>query len=168
VVPEEPDVNGTCPVPWEAPPGNGGRLLVHFDPADSESGRKLLEREGLGASRLPVTIRHDDYAVVQPTTTQVVEAVGASTRCDILDCDMLIVGLGPAGLTAAVHAASEGLRTVGMEETVSGGQASNSPMIPFAQVREGAPQPEEHEADEARLRVQNRASGLRSRDPPAR
>ena len=42
---------------------------------------------------------------------------------------MVIVGAGPAGLTAAVYAASEGLQTVVLEETVSGGQAGNSPMI---------------------------------------
>src|SRR6202012_3379461 len=44
-------------------------------------------------------------------------------------CDVAIVGAGPAGLAAAVYAASEGLQTVVLEETVSGGQAGTSPMI---------------------------------------
>src|SRR5262249_8569714 len=48
---------------------------------------------------------------------------------DVDTCDVVIVGAGPAGLTSAVYTASEGLQTVMLEETVSGGQAGNSPMI---------------------------------------
>jgi thioredoxin reductase (NADPH) len=101
----------------------------HFHAADSEQGRHLLESRGLDASRLPVMIRHDDYTLVQPTPAQLVEATGGSTSSGVGECDVVIVGAGPAGLTAAVYAASEGLRTVVLEETVSGGQAGSSPMI---------------------------------------
>ncbi len=101
----------------------------HFDAASSNHAHRLLASEGLDGSRLPVMIRHDDYTMVQPTPAQIVEATGGSTSSDIDECDVVIVGAGPAGLAAAVYAASEGLQTVVLEETVSGGQAGSSPMI---------------------------------------
>jgi thioredoxin reductase (NADPH) len=101
----------------------------HFHAADSEEGRRLLRNKGLSAAGLPVVIRHDDYTMVQPTSAQIVEAVGGSTRTDVTACDVVIAGAGPAGLAAAVYAASEGLQTVVLEATVSGGQAGSSPMI---------------------------------------
>jgi thioredoxin reductase (NADPH) len=101
----------------------------HFDAASSEHARQLLAAEGLDGSRLPVMIRHDDYTIVEPTIAQIIEAVGGSISSDIDECDVVIVGAGPAGLAAAVYAASEGLQTVVLEETVSGGQAGSSPMI---------------------------------------
>src|SRR5215468_9173231 len=107
------------------------RLNVPFDfhAADSEQGRHLLKDRDLDGSRLPVMIRHDDYTLVEPAPAQIIEAIGGSTSSDVSECDVVIVGAGPAGLTAAVYAASEGLQTVMLEETVAGGQAGNSPMI---------------------------------------
>jgi thioredoxin reductase (NADPH) len=100
-----------------------------FHDASSEQGRLLLKGKDLDASRLPVVIRHDGYTMVRPTPAQVIEATGGTVCSDVGECDVVIVGAGPAGLTAAVYAASEGLQTVVLEETVSGGQAGNSPMI---------------------------------------
>ena len=101
----------------------------HFDTATSDHAHQLLASEGLDGSRLPVMIRHDDYTMVEPTPAQIIEAVGGSISSDIDHCELVIVGAGPAGLAAAVYAASEGLQTVVLEETVSRGQAGSSPMI---------------------------------------
>ena len=100
-----------------------------FTAAGSEPGHRLLKGQNLAQARLPVMIRHDGYTMADPTPAQVVAAVGGSTHSDISRCDVAIVGAGPAGLAAAVYAASEGLQTVVLEEAVSGGQAGSSPMI---------------------------------------
>ena len=111
------------------------KLLTRFNVpyryhvADSEAGRRLLAARGLDGSRLPVMIRHDGRTVVAPTPAEIIESVGGTTSSGVDEADVVIVGAGPAGLTAAVYAASEGLQTVVLEQDVSGGQAGNSPMI---------------------------------------
>jgi thioredoxin reductase (NADPH) len=57
------------------------------------------------------------------------EALGLGTRPQSGEYDLAVVGAGPAGLTAAVYAASEGLRTLVVERHVPGGQAGTSPRI---------------------------------------
>jgi thioredoxin reductase (NADPH) len=100
-----------------------------FYATESDAGRRLLDAAGLDATRLPVVIRYDGQVVVQPTLPDLARAIGVRVTNDIDTCELAIAGAGPAGLTAAVYAASEGLETVLLELAVSGGQAGTSPLI---------------------------------------
>ena len=97
--------------------------------ADSETGRHLLGRAGLETTEVPVVIRYDGQVSIDPSLPDLARALGVKITNDLETCDVAIVGAGPAGLTAAVYAASEGLDTVMLERDVSGGQAGTSPLI---------------------------------------
>ena len=96
---------------------------------DSIDGRRLLADAGMDSSRLPVVVRYDGLAMVEPDLSDLAGAIGVNIHNDSDACQVAIVGAGPAGLTAAVYSASEGLDTVLLEEEVSGGQAGTSPLI---------------------------------------
>ncbi|HEX4188984.1 MAG TPA: FAD-dependent oxidoreductase [Solirubrobacteraceae bacterium] len=100
-----------------------------FYTVESEAGRRLLDEAGLDATRLPAVIRYDGQVMIDPGLPELARAVGVSVKNDVGTCDLAIVGAGPAGLTAALYAASEGLETVLLERWVSGGQAGSSPLI---------------------------------------
>jgi thioredoxin reductase (NADPH) len=100
-----------------------------FQSESSEAGRRLLREAGQDGSRLPVVLRHDGRVLVQPSDAELIEAIGGGTKFRSDLYDLVIVGAGPAGLTAAVYAASEGLETVVLEQGISGGQAAMSSRI---------------------------------------
>jgi thioredoxin reductase (NADPH) len=123
-----------------AAPGDGRALQLRdvmtrfsmpfgFYAADSDHGRRLLDDAGVDATRLPVVIRYDGQVIIDPDLPDLARAIGVNVKNDIDTCEVAIVGAGPAGLTAAVYAASEGLETVLLERAVSGGQAGSSPLI---------------------------------------
>ena len=97
--------------------------------ATSPEGRQVLRESGLYQVRSPVVVRHDGKVLVDPTDAEIIEAFGGGTQLGAGVHDVIIVGAGPAGLAAAVHAASEGLRTVVLEKDISGGQAATSSHI---------------------------------------
>ncbi len=100
-----------------------------FYAVESEAGQRLLTEARLDATRLPAVIRYDGQVMIDPSLPDLAGAIGVSVKNDIATCGVAIVGAGPAGLTAAVYAASEGLETVLLERWVSGGQAGSSPLI---------------------------------------
>jgi thioredoxin reductase (NADPH) len=67
--------------------------------------------------------------VARPQLRRVAELVGLATEAAAAEYDVVIVGAGPAGLAAAVHAASEGRRTIVIEREAPGGQAGTSSRI---------------------------------------
>ena len=75
------------------------------------------------------TIRVNGKTVVRPQLRRVAELLGLATEAAAADYDVVIVGAGPAGLAAAVHAASEGRRTLAVEREAPGGQAGTSSRI---------------------------------------
>jgi thioredoxin reductase (NADPH) len=99
-----------------------------FYAAESEEGGHLLHRLAPAEDGRPVIFLLDGRALVNPSNAAIADALGATDATD-LTCDVAIVGAGPAGLAAAVYAASEGLRTIVVEREAVGGQAAMSPLI---------------------------------------
>ena len=108
-----------------------GRNTVPFGfyPVDSDEGRRLVREHGVDPHRLPAVILHDGSVLHDPSDAEVAAALGVRTRPPATVFDLAIVGAGPAGLTAAVYGASEGLRTLVVEAQAVGGQAGTSSMI---------------------------------------
>src|SRR5216110_3955339 len=105
--------------------------LVDFE---SEQGQALSNRFHLTSRDLPVLITSAGARLRQPSLREVAQEAGllrplaTGNETEILS-DLTIVGAGPAGLAAAVYAASEGLSTVVLESYAPGGQAGSSSLI---------------------------------------
>jgi len=99
-----------------------------YNIGDSD-GMRLLAAAGAEAGQAPVVITREGQPLVQPSLFEVANAVGLSTTPQGAFYDVVIIGSGPAGLGAAVYAASEGLRTVVVERAAAGGQAGQSSRI---------------------------------------
>ena len=100
-----------------------------FLAADSAAAESALAGVGVDDSTLPVLIFYGGRVLVDPTDLELVDLIGFAPASHHRHCDVAIVGAGPAGLSAAVYAASEGLSTVVIDPTVPGGQAGTSSMI---------------------------------------
>lgn len=90
---------------------------------------RTLESLGDQKSHLPVVLLADGASLADPTQAELAERLGLRTRPQASFFDVAIVGGGPAGLAAAVYAASEGLKTVIVEREAPGGQAGLSSRI---------------------------------------
>jgi thioredoxin reductase (NADPH) len=97
--------------------------------ADEPKGKQLLDAAGLDGFQLPVVITEQGETLVEPTDAELAAMLGLSTSPSLEMYELAVIGGGPAGLAAAVYGASEGLKTVLIEETTTGGQAGRSSRI---------------------------------------
>jgi len=96
--------------------------------ADSPEGRALVEETG-AEEPLPLVVFSNGMVLTNPTDLELASATGATIDPKRREFDVAIVGAGPAGLSAAVYGASEGLRTLVVDEGGIGGQATSSSLI---------------------------------------
>jgi thioredoxin reductase (NADPH) len=96
--------------------------------ADSDKGRELLAGVD-GEHTLPLMILPNGQVISDPSDSQVGSAGGAAIDPAESEFDVVIVGSGPAGLSAAVYGASEGFNTLVVDEGGLGGQATSSSLI---------------------------------------
>lgn len=109
-----------------------GRSTVEFDWIDLQTPEGAAQAggyTGLGASAFPVVEFPDGERLYSPNVAEVAARLGWVTQPKRRVYDLSIYGAGPAGLSAAVYAASEGLRTVLIERDAIGGQAGTSSLI---------------------------------------
>ncbi|HZO35634.1 MAG TPA: FAD-dependent oxidoreductase [Solirubrobacteraceae bacterium] len=96
--------------------------------ADSDQGRELLGRASPETS-LPLILLPNGRALGNPTDAEMAVVAGAPSDLAAHAFDVVIIGAGPAGLSAAVYGSSEGLRTLVVDEGGIGGQARSSSLI---------------------------------------
>jgi len=96
---------------------------------NDEQARGEAGVQHLNDSRLPVCIFPDGTRLECPTVRQITAKLGWFHDPSRSEYDVAIYGAGPAGLSAAVYAASEGLKTVVVERYAVGGQAGTSSKI---------------------------------------
>jgi thioredoxin reductase (NADPH) len=102
---------------------------VWLDPEQNAEGVDLLTRFKLDDHKLPVVLFGDGSYLVQPGQMELAGKIGLRTQATKEFYDLVIVGAGLAGLAAAVYGASEGLRTLIIEDEAPGGQAGSSSRI---------------------------------------
>lgn len=99
-----------------------------IDPSDPDQRKDIPAiAEGGGGAKVVIRGRH---VLTDPSVSEVARALGLDLRVDENEpADLIIVGAGPAGLSAAVYGASEGLKTILLDDVAIGGQAASSSRI---------------------------------------
>jgi thioredoxin reductase (NADPH) len=104
-------------------------IPFRFLERESAAGRALLARVGRPDGPFPLLVRYDGLALANPTDEEAAVALGARHSSGEGIYDLVVIGAGPAGLSAAVYGGSEGLRTIVVDRETIGGQAGASSRI---------------------------------------
>jgi thioredoxin reductase (NADPH) len=107
-----------------------GHPFTYLDLDVDQTAQELLDRFGVSASEIPVVICNNAQVLRNPSSKEIAECLGFNSNIDESQVrDLVVVGAGPAGLAAAVYAASEGLDVLVVEKGAPGGQAGSSSKI---------------------------------------
>lgn len=104
-----------------------GEQLIHFDWVDIEKdadARAYVEKLNNGKRIIPTIVFTDGSILVEPSNAQLAQKLGLQAKAKMQFYDLIVIGAGPAGLTAAIYAAREGIETLVIERSGLGGQAS--------------------------------------------
>lgn len=107
------------------------RCVVNYDwhPIDTDEECMATLCVPMEDAHLPVVVLPNGTPLSNPTIADIAQHLGWVTRPKLAEYDLSIYGAGPAGLSAAVYAASEGLSVVLIEQEAIGGQAGSSSLI---------------------------------------
>jgi thioredoxin reductase (NADPH) len=107
-----------------------GHPYTYLD-LDKDAGvQEMLDKFKVRVDEIPVVICRGSVVLRNPSNQQVADCLGLNPKLDETQVlDVVVVGAGPAGLAAAVYAASEGLDVLMIETTAPGGQAGSSSKI---------------------------------------
>jgi thioredoxin reductase (NADPH) len=107
-----------------------GHPYAYVDLDRDAEAQELLDRFGVSAADVPVLICRGDAVLRNPSNQRIAECLGFNPVIDPAQLrDVVIIGAGPAGLSAAVYGASEGLDVLVFESSAPGGQAGSSSRI---------------------------------------
>ncbi len=100
-----------------------------LDAETNEKAKELLALNSLAMKDVPIVFFEDGTFLQQPALAQLAERIGLQLHASAELYDVVIIGAGPAGLSAAVYGGSEGLKTLLIDKRAPGGQAGTSSRI---------------------------------------
>jgi thioredoxin reductase (NADPH) len=110
--------------------GRDGHPFAYIDLDSDEAAQEFLDRFGIETADIPVVVCNGNIVLRNPAPKQLAAALGFNSQIDDTKVrDLIVVGAGPAGLAAAVYAASEGLDVLVIDSRAAGGQAGSSSKI---------------------------------------